>query len=337
MYFVPMHALSSPRGYFMFTKEFVMTPNPSKPKCFVIRPIHNRSDFIQDLYVNPACQEAFDVIPAGTEATASTITEEIFQHLDEDLLVLAYLGSPARMEGEGNKWFWNPNVMLEAGYRLGLNKPIVFMRDHRQSEAEPMLPFDLANVQVIELPTEQEERGERMYRDRTIAQIKQFADVVVKVWKATTDRDNEKDRPAFAWPAITMAFDAHSRRVTAASDDAAKLFGFATDENLVGIALTTLLDKIMSRMMPAQREAFKDEQARLIGEIAMGEKPVATVCLVFANQDIPPGGKVEAAHLPIVAGWQARGGITSLNVLYMDVTKTASIDEDGVVRPWPQK
>jgi hypothetical protein len=293
----------------------------TKLSCFVVRPIHNRSDFVVALYVRPACGDRFEVIASGSGTSTSTITEDVFRHLNDDPLVLAYLGSPTRMEGEGNKWFWNPNVMLEAGYRMGLKKPIVFLRDHRRNEDEPLLPFDLANLQVVELPTEKDDQV-TVYRDRAVDQIKQFAEAHMKA----------KCDATFAWPAITISFEGKVGQVRSASDDAAELFGLANEESLVGMQLSTFLDRVYARLMPGQRDAFQEEQKRLIGELYIGEKPMATVCLVFANEDISPAGKIEAAYLPIVARFVTQGAATILDVIYVDVTAMARLDEDGVVR-----
>jgi len=297
-----------------------------RPNCFVVRPIHERSDYVLDLYVLPACRDDFELIPAGSETITSAITEEVFRHLDDDPLVLAYLGSPARMEGQGNNWFWNPNVMLEAGYRMGLKKPIVFMREHRRGDDEPLLPFDLADLPIIELPTEQDEKV-KLHRDRTIEQIKVFAKAQVEKLQMTNT-----ERPVYPWPAITMAFVAGVGEVRSASDDASELCGFAAGQSLIGMRLRALVDKISSRMMPGQRKAFEEEQAQLIGHIFTGKRPVATVCLVFAEQNIPPGGKIDAAYLPVVARLFARANVTELDVIYLDVTGLARVDEDGVAR-----
>jgi len=129
-----------------------------------------------------------------------------------------------------------------------------------------------------------------------------------------------------------MAFEAGGGGVIAASYDAAKFFGFAADQSLIGMQLRTLVCKISSRMMPRQREAFEREQDQLFAQIFTGQKPLASVCLVFAERDVPPGGKVDAAYLPIVTRVVVRASGTILDVMYLDVTNLANVDEDGVVR-----
>ena len=121
-----------------------------------------------------------------------------------------------------------------------------------------------------------------------------------------------------------------SGEVKCASDDATTLLGFTGDQSLAGMRLTTLLDHVYSRMIPVQREAFSVEQGRMIGEIVIGRKPVTSVCLVFGDKDIP--GRIEAAHLPIIARLATQSGTTMLDVIYLDVTEIAHLDNDGVVR-----
>lgn len=297
----------------------------SKPKCFVIRPMEERSDMVCDLYVDPACQAEYEVIRGG-HVSAGPITDALFQDLNNDSLVIAYLGSPKRIEGEGNRWFWNPNVMLESGYRLGSNRPIVFIREHRQSEDEPMLPFDLANLQVVELPSEQEER-QKAHRDQTVERIRNFAVVHLTAARKTAISAR------FPIPAVTMIFEAGEGKVKSASEDAAEFFGFPHDKDLTGTKVVDLVDKLFSRMIPRQKCPFKCEQDQLIGQLFTGAKPRASVCLVFGDEDIEPRSKIPNAFLPIVARFLVvPNGPTELDVIYLDVTDTARCDEDGVVR-----
>jgi len=58
---------------------------------------------------------------------------------------------------------------------------------------------------------------------------------------------------------------------------------------------------------------------------------VATVCLVFGKEGILPDGRIEAAYLPVVARF-TQGATTILDVIYIEVTSLARLDDDGVVR-----
>jgi hypothetical protein len=140
----------------------------------------------------------------------------------------------------------------------------------------------------------------------------------------------DKCEATYAWPAVTISFEGKAGQVKSASDDAEELFGLAGEESLAGMQLSALLDRISARMIPGQMDAFLEEQKRLIGSLYIGEKPVATVCLVFGNE-IPPGGRIEAAYLPVVARF-TQGATTILDVIYIEVTTLARLDDDGVVR-----
>ena len=297
----------------------------NKPKCFVIMPMTERSKMVCTLYVDPACKDEYDVIRAG-QISSGPITDEIFRYLNDNSLVMAYLGNPKKVEGEGNRWFWNPNIMLECGYRMGLRRPIVFIREHRQSEGEPLLPFDLANLQVVELPTKEDEEIED-HRLPIIEKIKKIADAnIIAARKTVTSA-------IFPIPAVTMVFAAGEGKVKSASNDAAEFFGFPPDQDLVGMKVLDVVDKLYSRMVPRQKDPFKQEQDQLIGQIFTGAKPRASVCLVFGDNDIESDSEIPNAFLPIVARFRVGPcGPTELDVIYLDVTETAKCDKDGVVR-----
>jgi hypothetical protein len=86
-------------------------------------------------------------------------------------------------------------------------------------------------------------------------------------------------------------------------------------------------------MAPSQRAEFTEEQDRLFGVIFKGKKPLATVCIVFGKDAIQPGEKIDNAYLPLVTRFSAtRGEPTILEVIYLNVTATAVVGADGVVR-----
>lgn len=81
------------------------------PTCFVISSLSQRSDTVLDIYLEPALRSDYFVLSPGSESVQDR--EYAFTHLENDALVLAYLGSPDRLPNEGSaRWLWNPNVML---------------------------------------------------------------------------------------------------------------------------------------------------------------------------------------------------------------------------------
>jgi hypothetical protein len=285
-----------------------------------------RSDNVFDLFLLPALRDKFKLDQPGNEPSTS-ITADIFKHLKDDDLIVAFLGSPYRIPTMGNNWLWNPNVMLEAGYRMALRRPLLFIREKRVQDDEPLLPFDLYDISVIELVSADEEK-ERANREKIIKRIRENAEAIVG-----PARQESKVNNVYTYPAVTMAFEGGRGTITTASDDAASFLRYPSEKNLVGLDAGEFVKKLTSEMAPSQRAAFSEEQDRLFGIIFLGRKPLATICIVFGKDAIQPGARVDNAYLPLVTRFSANGGeATILEVIYLNVTATAIVSVDGVVR-----
>jgi hypothetical protein len=291
-------------------------PNPENT-CFVVRPMHDRAENVNEWYIEPALRDNFVLYQPGKPSMS--ITTDIFDHLQDDTLVVAFLSSPSRVPAEGNNWLWNPNVMLEAGYRLGVHQPIVFVREKRVQADEPFLPFDLFNHTVIELPSAEEElRIEN--RKRIITEIQEAAKRFIPVGVVFSVHPN-----------ATMVFGSKGGSISAASYDAAEFFHYPKGKRLVGLDVRDLVAHLASQMPPVQSDAFQAEQDRLIGALLMGRKPSATVCMVFGQNSVEPGARPDNAYLPVVSDFRSTRE-TELRVLYLNVKAIAVAGKDKVVR-----
>lgn len=295
-----------------------------KPRCFVIGPIEGRFDKVVNTYIKPALAEKYEIEAAGEEIT-DAIKDFIFYALRDYDLAVAYIGAPARGQIDPQRWYWNANVMLEAGYRMGLEKPIVFVREPRTSDDEPLLPFDLADGSTVVLPpkAKEDDDREKPWRDVAISEIKESA--------AARDPHDVGDGP---YPSLTMRFEpGRDGRVTEARKSAAELFGFNDRTDLLGLEVTKLIDWILDKMVPNAnlRKAFYDEQYRLLGEIRGNRRPLASVCMVFGKAEEPD--RIPNAHLPMITGWvENKRGVLTIDMIYPDVKGLAQRDKDGVVR-----
>ena len=91
------------------------------------------------LAIKRACAaEHFRPVRSDKELS-SAILGDMTAALAMDPMVIAYVGSPP----------WNPNVMIEIGYRMATRNPIVFLCDALENW-EP--PFDLHDHQFVVLP-----------------------------------------------------------------------------------------------------------------------------------------------------------------------------------------
>lgn len=291
--------------------------------CFVVQPLHNRADEVLEKYIEPALRDNFKLHEPGKDVTSS-ITGDIFNYLKNDQLVLCFLSAPVRVPAEGNVWAWNPNVMLEAGYRLGLGKPIVFVREKKIQQDEPMMPFDLYDHMAIELLLPVSESP----RENRISVINRIREAALKAVEGS-DGDPEDH----IYPGATMSFGPGGGRIVQASKDAAEFYRYPAGTNLVGIDVSDMVNQLTSQIAPSQRVAFQAEQKSLIGDLFLGLKPTASVCIVFGKESIKPGAKVDNAYLPIVTSFKAADGEpTILKVIYLSVRGAASVGADGVVR-----
>jgi hypothetical protein len=135
------------------------------------------------------------------------------------------------------------------------------------------------------------------------------------------------------YPVAAYRFEKEGGSVISASGAAADLFGFRDLNGMLENSMERLLQQLLSRMVPRQREPFIKEQAGLLGEIDLGRKPVASVCLVFGDADIPAGSAISNAYLPLVTWFTvSKPGPKMLDVMYLDVKAQAKMDEHGVVR-----
>src|SRR5687767_14330158 len=120
-------------------------PVETKQRCFVVRPFPARATkadlrwkTIKQCIVN-ACEERYLI-----DDTPADLCRDILKGIVTPLLtapmVIAYLGS-----GKGS---WNPNVMIEVGYRLATGLPLVLICD-QDPDRELRLPFDIDKRRMV--------------------------------------------------------------------------------------------------------------------------------------------------------------------------------------------
>jgi hypothetical protein len=111
-------------------------------KCFVVSPIgqdgsdvrRNSDELLNDL-IQPVCDDlSIDVIRADKISGAGRVTDDIFQHLKEDDLVIADITG------------LNPNVCIELGYRIAIDKVFIILCNKENMES---YPFDISNYRII--------------------------------------------------------------------------------------------------------------------------------------------------------------------------------------------
>jgi len=111
-------------------------------KCFFITPIgdensisRKRSDKVLNHLLVPVCNELeLEVIRVDKISKTSSITDDIFEHLKNDDVIIADITDH------------NPNVFLELGYRIALEKPYIIIQDIEYTQS---YPFDISNIRIM--------------------------------------------------------------------------------------------------------------------------------------------------------------------------------------------
>lgn len=285
---------------------------PDQRDCFVIMPMgvenddtRRRSERVLDLLIRPACRE-LELRPiAPTRQNGERISVDVFGALHLSNLAVAYLGGSP----------WNPNVMVEVGYRMALGRPLVLVADQ-----EP--PFDLGDRRSVLLTTDWADR-----RD----------DVIKSLVAAMRERLENGAEGGELYPVAEIEVDERPvsderkrHRVASASEATASLFGLPRDV-LVGMAPSDLIAHLGELMAnSAQFNAFQEEQAALYTTLSSPPDPfrqtgsalnaTATIPVTFfAHPERAYNGR---AFLPCIINHSRRPGVSSTQrVVYIEVTQ----------------
>lgn len=112
----------------------------SKKTCFIVSQIgepnsseRNHADKVLKYIITPSLKDDFEISRADTMYHSDRIDDKIFEQLKTSDLVIADLTNN------------NPNVFLEVGYRMALEKPIIYIM---QENSLP-IPFDIRTTNII--------------------------------------------------------------------------------------------------------------------------------------------------------------------------------------------
>ena len=291
-------------------------PIPNRGVCFVISPLRDtRSDDVYNSLIVPACVRLGYKPQRSDKGYSPSIMGSIVKSLKKAPMVIAYLGIPP----------WNPNVMIEVGYRLATGRPIILLREDPQKYDGSELPFDLRDHRVFEL------RDINLENSRSVevrAQIKEIAKMMearantMSIWETTH-------------PIITVLINPITGEgyIDNLSMQAKEIF--LPDSPDIEIPLDVFVDNLKSRMPKRQYEAFLEEQLKLMQQITCSrirfgevtstkDLPHARIPIVFRhNEDVCPG----IALLPIVFQYSQQGGEIRFQVIYLNVSDVVKVIE----------
>jgi hypothetical protein len=278
-------------------------------RCFIIHTSDERANEVYEKCIKRACEASGYQPVRSEEELTRKIMKGVITSLQTAPMVIAYLGS-----GQPN---WNPNVMIEVGYRLASGLPIVMLAETNR-EGKLCLPFDINQDRVVVIPKDLSGAGGIAAMLDTIKQI---------------EAECERLQPLRSLhPIVTIQVsmeDLFSRKewkYIAASELATAIFGI--DGQLVGCTLEDFIKARRREMPPVQALKFVAEQKQLVGAVGSafleedketdGPVAVAQMPILFEKHSDPR--YVGRAYMPIVINNSLIDHILELNVLYLDVT-----------------
>ena len=123
----------------------------------------------------------------------------------------------------------------------------------------------------------------------------------------------------FAHPFARISYGENGK-IEEASEQLEKLYG---QTRLTGISIIDYVESLTSTMTDKQKDAFLNEQYKLIGQLESGSKSInAEVCITFAAEP-------EKSYLPIITRHFRRQNEKYIDVIYVDVSNVAK-EENGV-------
>jgi hypothetical protein len=311
--------------------------------CFVISPmgddgspVRERADYVLDTYIKPACEKAgFEALRAD-QGVGRDISKGTTTALENAPMAVAYMGpipGSASASDEGASC-WNPNVMIEIGYRLASRLSLLFLCDLDSRGRLPDLPLILNSLDIIGLPRPDPQNPKWDNRAKEIINRlgKQFE------FEKQAGRILASMHPVAAINAAnSQDMSLKNLLYTAASVAANDLFfGNMQGQRLVGRTMDQFLSEVRKRMHPAQWSAFERDQNNARNELSLRatngveRQAVAKVPIVFESHENAYYN--HRAFLPIIVqDYRPAEGFNwyNLRVLYLNVTSATDKVKDN--------
>jgi PAS domain-containing protein len=218
-----------------------------KKHALIIQAVDNegsrqRADRVLRSIIDPACAATGYEAVRANDLQGKTIVEPIISPLNTHPLVIADLAVPP----------WNPNVLMEIGFRLANGRPIVLLAD--TNPQREILPLQLRNVRIHIINSKTPGRAEV---DSLIESIKQYSSEV-NAW--------ESDYPTIEFSIFFRGSD--GGRFIFANDKAARAYGLEHPDDLIGRPINEV-DPRLRDFFPSETyyKRYGDDQMRILGEI----------------------------------------------------------------------
>jgi len=326
---------------------------PSKTKdtaalkaCFVISPFgvpntetRRRADYILIHFLRPACISAGYTATRSDELDNDDVDAGIRESLFGSPMAIAYLGSRLSCLQAATcniPSAWNDSVMVEMGYRLAAQLPLVIVCDSLPEGANLNLPplFGLPRAIMVPCGKDELDPGDPVQKtqiDKIVAEIARRIGTLKE--KGSIDSDHPVALVHTQAGGNSDPSDPENMFFVSASSMANELFGFDESGNhkrlrLTGRTMKQFLDILSFRMDRRQYEAFlrSQQQARSTWTESEGEEawctPNVQVPIVINRH--PREKFIGRSYLPIVVNKFVSPSWSTLRVLYLDVTAVST-------------
>ncbi|MDB5319417.1 MAG: hypothetical protein JWN40_1048 [Phycisphaerales bacterium] len=293
-------------------------------ECFVISPIDKHDPRIDDVFDNlivPVARAAGYEPRRADQIEGPDRLDVITGHLNDAPMAIAYLGRPAPT--------WRQDVILEVGYRIAREKPLVLISEPPEPDADgeilsltDLLPFHLRQTTVTEVPKQPGQAVAKLARE----------------FRATLKKAAERKWTS-PFPFMEIRFQNldEDLTITEVSPEARRLFGEAyfAEGNSVEAMRASMKARIGEPQYGACRKHFrlilKELDARLggFGDDEDQGAMLSGVPMIFKEEFDKPADQPRVGHLPVIVRHAVEGATKVLRIVYLPVSHSLKLTPKG--------
>ena len=294
-----------------------MTTPEQLPKkhAFIIQAIDSegsrqRADRVLKSIIDPACEATGYEAVRANDLQAKTIVEPIISALNTHPLVIADLAVPP----------WNPNVLMEVGFRLATGRPIVFLAD--TDPKQEILPLQLRNVRIHIINSATPGRADV---DSLIESIDKYS-LEVNSW--------ESDYPTIEFSISWRSPD--GGRFIFANEKAARLYGLTHPDDMIGRPVIEI-DPGLKEFIPNEQyyEEYQNDQDAMLGKIMKRDPQpkTASIPLWFTNHKL--NDENDKIYWPVLAQYRYVSSEDEADIVMRVIF--INVSEWDAMKPRPRK
>ena len=281
---------------------------PPKKRAFIVQAAGKdgsderiRADFLISTLIEPACEEAGYTPVIARRLKPRPTTEPILSDLFTDPLVIADLGTQP----------WDPDTMIEVGFRLSTGRPIVLISDTPPDNDD--LPRHLRSVPIASVGSLAPENAK--------------AQLVDCINGTRDDAPSQAWASQFAYVDFRLAIGNPNKSVYLyANAQAAEIYGCKHVEEIIGRRVQDIDQQVSEYMSASHRQLVAKDQKSHYGELlfaaANGDtlQLTARVPLWFIKHPFEQHNN--RLYLPVISNYKidTKDNAIVMRAVYLDIT-----------------